>query len=770
LRCALSAVRDPLDERHRQALGRNDSGSDRGPAGLAAGGRGLGWRDAAKGRQSARPKGRGLLLKPNPTMRALKIAGITIGAIVGLVVLAVVVIVLVVDPNDYRDDIAKLVEEKTGRPLQIRGELDLKLFPWIALEIHDVTLGNPPGYGTDPFLTVSRASVGVKLLPLLRKQVEVRRVSVDGLAVTLISRSEEENNWKDLGESDAQKTPDTGSPAKATIAGLDVSKSTLIYRDDAEKSVTRLTNLEAHTGALGGGDPVDAEFAFDYDDGGSARVAHIETKARIVMAAETSRVEVQKLDAKADWYGSPEEGSEKAAAAKPTGKPIAIRVNSDSLVLDTKAETLAPAILEVKLGALPVKVSASGEKLFSAYVVSGQISVPKISPREVMQSFDIEEPVTADPKALTSLELTSNFRLTETQLQLSTLDLSLDETKVKGSAGIEDLEAMALRFDLDVNAIDVDRYLEPEKPEAAGGSAPAAGQAAAAPPTDLPLETLRGLNAKGQLRIGRAKVADLPFSEVRLPMEAKEGRTHLGPTQAKLFGGTYDGDIVLDARPAQATLSMDEHVRSIDIGALMKAGFDTTRVVGKGNANARLTAAGNTDAAMFKSLAGKIDFDVKDGAVAGLDLWYELRRAVALFKRQAPPARPAGEPKTAFNALAGSAIVDKGVLRNDDLIVDMSYIRAKGKGSLALASQAVDYRLVTEIYKLPAGDEADMADLKAAEIPVTITGTLADMKVRPDVEGYLKARFKKEVDKKVDEKKEELKKKLGDKLKGLLGQ
>jgi AsmA protein len=715
------------------------------------------------------PKYHGLQPKPF-TMRALKIAGIVVGSVVGLIVLGMVAIVLLVDPNDYRDDIAKLVQEKTGRPLQIRGELDLKVFPWIALEIHDVTLGNPPGYGNDPFLTVSRASVGVKLLPLLRKQVEVRRVSIDGLAVTLISRGDEENNWKDLGESDAEAPPDTGGSAKATVAGVDVSKSTLIYRDEAAKSVTRLTNLEAHTGALGGDDPVDAEIAFDYDDGGGARVAHIETKARVVMAAESSRIEVRNLDTKADWYGAPEEGSEKTAATKPSDKPIAIRVSSDALVLDTKAETLAPAVLEVKLGALPVKVSASGEKLFSAYVVSGQISVPKISPRELMQSFDIEEPVTADPKALTSLEMTSNFRLTETQLQLSGLDLSLDDTKVKGTAGIEDLEAMALRFDLDVNAIEVDRYLEPEAPEAAGGSAPATGQAAAAPPTDLPLETLRGLNAKGQLRIGSAKVADLPFSDIRLPLEARDGRTRLGPTQAKLFGGTYDGDIVLDAKPVTATLSMDEHVRGIDIGAFMKAGFDTTRIVGKGNASARLSAAGNTDAAMFESLAGKIEFDVKNGAVTGLDLWYELRRAVALFKRQALPARPAGEPKTAFNALAGSALVDKGVLRNDDLIVDMSYIRAKGKGSLALASQAVDYRLVTEIYKLPEGDEADMADLKAAEIPVTITGTLADMKVRPDVEGYLKARFKKEVDKKVDEKKEELKKKLGDKLKGLLGQ
>jgi AsmA protein len=203
------------------------------------------------------------------------------------------------------------------------------------------------------------------------------------------------------------------------------------------------------------------------------------------------------------------------------------------------------------------------------------------------------------------------------------------------------------------------------------------------------------------------------------------------------------------------------------MGALMKASFDTTRVAGKGNANAVLNASGNTDVAMFKSLAGKIDFDIKDGAINGVDLWYEIQRALALFKRQATPERAPGTPKTAFSTLAGSAVVENGVLRNDDLTADMTYIKAKGKGTLALESQAIDYRLTTEVYKLPVGRETELADLKAAEIPVTITGTLADMKVRPDVEGYLKARFKKKVDEKVDEKKEELKKKLNDKLKGI---
>src|SRR5262245_3861860 len=200
------------------------------------------------------------------SMRAVKIAGIVVGSLLGLVVLAAVAVVLLVDPNDYRDDIAKLVQQKTGRPLEIRGKLGLKLFPWIALEVNDVRLGNPPGYGNEPFLTVTSANVGVKLLPLLHKQVEVRRVSVEGLSVTLVGRRPEQNDWKDLLESKEPAPADaSGSTAKTSIAGVDVSKATLIYRDDAKKSVARLTGLEIHTGALGGSDPIDAELKFDYD-------------------------------------------------------------------------------------------------------------------------------------------------------------------------------------------------------------------------------------------------------------------------------------------------------------------------------------------------------------------------------------------------------------------------------------------------------------------------------------------------------------------------
>src|SRR5688500_20137230 len=105
-------------------------------------------------------------------MRALKIAGIVVGGLVALVVIALLLVVLLVDPNDYRDDIERVVESKTGRQLTLSGDLHLSIFPWLALKAGPASLGEAPGFGDEPFLSIQEARVGVRLLPLIRGKVE----------------------------------------------------------------------------------------------------------------------------------------------------------------------------------------------------------------------------------------------------------------------------------------------------------------------------------------------------------------------------------------------------------------------------------------------------------------------------------------------------------------------------------------------------------------------------------------------------------------------
>ena len=87
-------------------------------------------------------------------IRLLKILGIAIAVTLVLAVVAVVVIPLVFDPNDYRDKIAAMIEQRTGRTASIDGELTISVLPWLGVETGAMSLGNAPGFGDAPFAQI----------------------------------------------------------------------------------------------------------------------------------------------------------------------------------------------------------------------------------------------------------------------------------------------------------------------------------------------------------------------------------------------------------------------------------------------------------------------------------------------------------------------------------------------------------------------------------------------------------------------------------------
>ena len=108
--------------------------------------------------------------------KPLKILLAVFGALLLLIVAAAIALPLLFDPNDYRDKIAEAVKKETGRSFAV-GDIRLAVFPWLRVELKDVSLGNAEGFGPAPMLTVQRAELGVRLLPLLQhKRIEARMV------------------------------------------------------------------------------------------------------------------------------------------------------------------------------------------------------------------------------------------------------------------------------------------------------------------------------------------------------------------------------------------------------------------------------------------------------------------------------------------------------------------------------------------------------------------------------------------------------------------
>ncbi|HSD74967.1 MAG TPA: AsmA family protein [Steroidobacteraceae bacterium] len=680
-------------------------------------------------------------------MRGLKILGWSLLGVVGLFVLAMVLVAWLVDPNDYKDEVAAAVKEKTGRDLELEGDLELSVFPWLALELGPARLGNPEGFGPGPFVSFAKADVGVRLFPLLRGQLEVRRLKLEGLQLNLVKNAQGRTNWQDLTEtstSEAVQPADAGESTLPDIGGLSIKDSALDYRDLGTSAHWRLRDLNVDTGRLREGDPFDVEMAFTLDQGEGSAATALKLKSEVTLDTQAERYAFKDFDLDATL---------KAAAKDEKDRHIALQV--PAMEADLAQQTLAAPQFSLRAAGAELNGGLSGTQIVDAPALTGTLNLKPVSPRELMRELNAEEPKTTDPKALSSLAFESKLKATGKSIGLEDLKLTLDDTHMTGRLGIEDLEAKAIRFDLTVDQIDVDRYLEPEEKEKKPEEAP----------VELPVKGLEALNARGTLAIGTLTLAGIKMSAVKVSVDAKDGLTRINPAQAKLYGGAYRGNVALDGRSSVAKLSMEEKVSGVDLAGLLGDLLDTKRLSGRATANAVLAARGTSKPSILRTLDGRIDFDVADGAIEGKDLWYEMRRARALWKREAAPTQP-DTGRTTFRSLKGSATIAKGVLDNRDFVMEMDYLKVYGAGTLDLNTEKLDYKLQTNLYKMPPEDAgAEMQDLKAAQIPVRVSGTLADMKVRPDFDALAKAEAKQ----KVDEKKQEVTDKLKDKLNKWLG-
>lgn len=124
--------------------------------------------------------------------RTLLIAGALLLALAA----ALCAVLLLVDPNEYRAEIAAAFNQATGRQLSMKGPLSLKIFPRLALRAQDLSLAQAPGFTEDPLAEVEEVTVSIALLPLLSKSIEADIVSVRGLKVVLLTDKTGRKNWE----------------------------------------------------------------------------------------------------------------------------------------------------------------------------------------------------------------------------------------------------------------------------------------------------------------------------------------------------------------------------------------------------------------------------------------------------------------------------------------------------------------------------------------------------------------------------------------------
>jgi AsmA protein len=683
--------------------------------------------------------------------------------VVGLLLLLLVaggIFMASFNPNNYKDDIQKLAHDATGRELQLPGDIHLSVFPNIALSFGPATLGNARGFGGEPMLSIDKVRLGVKLMPLLARRVEVTTAELTRPQLKLQVDKGGRDNWSDIGKQqsaeEAAKSGRASSSMSVAVSGLRLKDGILSYSDARDGTELSLSELTIGTGTLQLAAPVDVSGSFKLRSGSTLQLeAALSGRATIDPDHDSYLMEQPALQLTLRGKGLPKAG-------------VQADLKFRELRADLTAQTLqAPGMQLTSLGTT-LTGELVGQSIKDAPRFSGKVTLRDTSLRELMSRLDIAAPQTSDPAVLRHLKFSAALDATSKSLRLNQLKMVLDDSAINGSAGISDFSTLAMNFNLIINQLNLDRYLA----KAAPAAAPAAGAAAAgkaSPPVELPAEMIRGLELRGDVAIDAASVAGLHLSKIRLGLNAHAGRLHVYPSEAQLYGGQYRGDISIDASGATPAASFNENVTGVDFAPLFADWFKTRKISGRGNFSIKANGHGKDSAALLRTLNGALTVKVDNGALEGTDLWFEIRRADALLHKRAPPDKTSPE-RTLFSALSATGAINNGVMSTSDILAQTRALKVSGGGTVDLVRSVLDMNLNAAVQKVPDDPNAvENADVVGFVVPLRVTGTLSDPSVRPDLGSLAKAVVQQKLEGKKQELQQQLRDKLQDKLKGLFG-
>ncbi len=427
------------------------------------------------------------------------------------------------------------------------------------------------------------------------------------------------------------------------------------------------------------------------------------------------------------------------------GGKLRFDLQSDAEI-DLDKQTLTADPVQLKFGPMTARGQLALTQFLTEARYTARLEVPAFNARALLTTLGQPVPETADPKALTSVSLKANAAGSAAEVSIDPLVLSLDGATVRGKLGVSNFKAPlpTVRFELQVDKLDADRYL----PQAKAKAKAKAGTPGAAA-TAIPVDTLRALDLDGRLAVAQLKIANLRLSNVELVAKGKAGRLHLSPLNAKLYHGTYTGNITLDATGEKPQVTVNEKLSGIQAGPLLKDLRGRALITGRADGFARLSASGTDTDAMKRTLSGDAGFTFLDGAIEGIDLLNTLCKAFSglnltslrkedlisgLLQFAAPKTRQSGTNQTEFAELKGTLNFTNGVARNEDLSIKSPLLRIGGKGEVNLASERVDYLATVALVSSCQGQGGqDFQELAGIPVPVRITGPLNNPKYEPQI-------------------------------------
>ena len=756
-----------------------------------------------------------------------------------LFIVSIMIILVTVDPNDYREDITAAVKEHTGRDFEVE-KMSLSIFPRLAINLENASLSNATGFNDKPFFKADKVQVGAAMLPLLSQELEVEKLTLHGLSLNLEKNANGNNNWNDLIQSEQgtdskghEENSESGSPLTSlNFGGIDIQNGEILWSDQQNSQNVSLKEVNIQSGSIRFGS------FFDLKLSAKADVSQPKIQSNLTLSLEAKieqngqydlknlRLENQfssqnmpievantvielpsfnltnnelslpSLLVKFDVTGGkdlPIKQSQgqidltnlTANLDKQSFRLSALKLQSDlegdvipnkktsielstHLDLDLKQESAILKNITLKTENMALNASVKATQIIANPQVDTELKISQTNLRDLLERLNIALPQMSNQSSLQTFALSTQVKFAKQaeSIQINNLKVTLDDSNLSGKASIKNFANPAIAYNLNLDKIDINRYLPPKQAETPVSESPTKTEEDAK--IELPVEMLRKLKIDGTFKAGSVKFDNLNPTNLLVATKANKGDIYVSPIKATLFKTQINASAGLNVAGKTPKYRFKTDTKDLLIGEAMIAFTGKDQLTGTGTVNLNITTQGERVSEFKKALNGHIYADLKNGAVKGFNLAKAIRQAKAKLSGKTL-ANDDSEAQTDFSALTVKANIKNGIVSTQTLSAKAPFMRINGEGTVNLPAESLNYLVKTKIVGSDKGQGGEeLKDLNGLTIPVKLTGRYISPSVSLDLNSLIEQKTKAKIEEKKEEVVKDIKKQAEEKLKDSL--
>lgn len=159
----------------------------------------------------------------NTRRRWPKIVGISVGGVIGFLVIVILLLPAIISSNFAKNRIVNSLEASLGREVHID---DISMSWSSGFDIKNIYIKERDDLPGETFVKIDRILCDIKFLPLLRKQIKIRNLVIDNPEIVLQRNKEGVFNYKDKRKSsEVIPSPETIENRALEVAGKPVGKA-----------------------------------------------------------------------------------------------------------------------------------------------------------------------------------------------------------------------------------------------------------------------------------------------------------------------------------------------------------------------------------------------------------------------------------------------------------------------------------------------------------------------------------------------------------------